>query len=89
MSRARWKGPYFASTLLKNIKPKKNKRIWSRNSTIPAIYVDKAVYVHNGQFFTRVDITRDKVGYKFGAFAKTRKHTSKRPVHRKKVKKTK
>lgn len=55
---------------------KKNKNIWSRNSTIPESLIDQSVLVHNGNKFIKTYITREKVGFKFGEFSYTRKFTS-------------
>lgn len=76
MKRSAWKNCYIASSIYKtqtNLK----KNIWSRQSTIPEFLIGKYVLVHNGKNFLKVYITREKVGYKFGEFAKTRKFTKK------------
>lgn len=75
MSRSIWKGPFSSKSLLKRgVLKKKAAKIWSRSSVIPALLINKSVLVHTGLTFKRVVITRDKVGYKFGAFATTRQH---------------
>ena len=72
MARAKWKGPYIDLNVFKN-----KKKIWSRSSTVPGSLIGKSVLIYNGREFKRVLITRDKVGFKFGEFSFTRKHTSK------------
>lgn len=70
MSRSKWKGPF--SQILKK---KKILYVWSRDSIIPAFLIGCFVYIHFGIGFKKVLITREKVGLKFGLFAKTRKKT--------------
>jgi small subunit ribosomal protein S19 len=76
MCRANWKGNFIAQSLLKN-KSVKNLKVWSRSSVIPAFLVGQLIKIHNGKDFKRIFITREKVGFKFGAFALTRKITQK------------
>ena len=73
MSRSVWKGLFLKKFLLKKI-PRK---IWSRNCSVPFYYVGQKVLVYNGKEFKKIFITREKVGYKFGEFAFTRKFTKK------------
>ena len=73
MSRACWKGYFLKKKLLGKIYQK----IWSRSSTIPFYFIGHKVMIHNGKEFKLVYITRQKVGYKFGDFSFTRKHTKK------------
>jgi small subunit ribosomal protein S19 len=80
MSRSFWKGKYIQKKILK----KTLQKIWSRSSSIPFCLVGKRVLIHNGNEFKKIFITREKVGYKFGAFSSTRKFTKKI-----KIKKTK
>lgn len=72
MTRAKWKGPYIDLNVLKN-----KKKVWSRSSTISGSLIGKSVLIYNGREFKRILITRDKVGFKFGEFSFTRKHTFK------------
>ena len=60
-----------------NIKKKKKLRIWSRSSIVPAFLIGSNVFIHFGNGFKKVLITREKVGFKFGSFAKTRKNIKK------------
>nr|NP_038188.1 ribosomal protein S19 [Synura synuroidea]AAF36954.1 ribosomal protein S19 [Synura synuroidea] len=73
MSRSKWKGKYIPRFLLKKnfILTKKNK-IWSRNSAIPFFLLNKDVFVHNGNSFKKLNISREKIGYKFGEFVFTK-----------------
>jgi len=75
MSRSKWKG-HFVDTFFKEVN-KKNLKIWSRRSSIPFYLIGTYVLIHNGKDFKKVYITREKVGFKFGEFAFTRKYTSK------------
>jgi small subunit ribosomal protein S19 len=78
MTRSIWKGNFINSHLLTDKFENKNKKIvWSRNSTIPESLVGQAVFIHNGKDFIKSYITREKVGFKFGEFAYTRKFTKK------------
>jgi len=73
MSRAKWKGPNINLPLIQNIfLHEKKTKIWSRNSVIPSILINKQVLVYNGKIFKPVFITREKVGFKFGEFSFTR-----------------
>ena len=81
MSRSVWKGNYLNSFFIKNKTIEKSKKhvliIWSRSSVIPYYLVGKFVKVYNGNKFIKIYITLEKVGYKFGEFVYTRKHTKK------------
>lgn len=79
MSRSKWKGVFLSKFLLKkdNILKNRNIYIWNRNSTIPYFLKGKYVLIHNGNQFIRTFITRERIGFKFGEFAYTRKHTKK------------
>lgn len=72
MGRSQWKGNFIAKFLLK--KTSNNVKIWSRYSIIPSELIGLFVFIHNGKEFKKVLITREKVGFKFGDFALTRKH---------------
>lgn len=79
MKRSIWKGYYISPSLYKKTNSKKKyiKEIWSRKSTVLESFVGKYFFIHNGKEFTKVYITREKVGYKFGEFAPTRKFNKK------------
>ena len=54
MGRSLWKGPLCDSAILRKIKkPKKNFKIWSRNSVIPEFLLGQTVLVHNGKEFKK------------------------------------
>lgn len=73
MTRSTWKGKFIYKFLLnEKFLKRKKKNIWTRNSTIPASLIGKAVFIHNGLRFYKCHITREKVGFKFGQFAYTR-----------------
>jgi len=72
MSRSKWKGPFIEKFLIKTIKA--NIKIWSRASIISKKYIGKFVHIHSGlKKFQKILISREKVGFKFGEFANTRK----------------
>lgn len=76
MSRSIWKGLFLDKFLLKpNLKS--GLKIWSRRSIITSKFLNKHVFVYNGKTFKKLYITREKLGFKFGAFIMTRQHTKK------------
>jgi len=82
MSRSSWKNPVNLnenSDLFLNKKIK----ILNRNSIISSSFLNKKVSIYNGKHFVNIFIDSDKIGYKFGEFAYTRKLC----VHKKKNKK--
>jgi len=87
MTRPIWKGPfidpYILSSKFSNLQ---KKIVWSRNSTIPASLIGSSVFIYNGLDYTKVHITREKIGFKFGEFAVTRKFTKKTKTTQKKKK---
>lgn len=78
MSRSIWKG-FYVNRYIGSEKffKRRKKTIWARNSIVPSTLVGKTVYIHTGKTFVKVLITREKVGFKFGEFAPTRKFTQK------------
>lgn len=75
-----WKGHFISNYLLSSkFMKKRKKEIWSRSSTIPETLVGQVVFIHNGKTFIKSYITREKVGFKFGDFAFTRRFTKKVP----------
>lgn len=73
MTRSIWKGFFIKSSYIKtDIKNKKKIYIWSRGSSIPSTLLNQTVFVYNGKIFKKLNITRDKIGYKFGCFIFTR-----------------
>jgi len=73
MARSIWKGIFLEKCFIKKIANKqKINHIWSRRTTIPAYLIGVTVLVHNGKFFRKLLVTREKVGFKFGVFIITR-----------------
>lgn len=73
MSRAKWKGYFNDLSIFRNKKIETKKIIiWSRRSTIPFFFLNKTVFIHNGNTFKKILITREKIGYKFGEFVFTK-----------------
>lgn len=90
MSRSSWKGLYINSFIGSNKFLQKSKKVvWTRNSVIPESLVNQIVHVHNGKTFVKVFISREKVGFKLGEFAPTRKYTQKYDKNKKKTQKQK
>jgi ribosomal protein S19 len=77
MSRSKWKGPFMDTYINKDIQSTKQLSIWSRRSVIPLALINKSVLIHNGLTFKKILITREKVGFKFGAFVNTRNRQKK------------
>jgi|MesohylFT_1024984.scaffolds.fasta_scaffold48478_2 small subunit ribosomal protein S19 len=77
MTRSIWKGPFVDPIFLKRKLKLQNFKIWCRSSIIPAVLIGETILVHNGKDFKRVTITREKIGFKFGEFALTRRYTLK------------
>ena len=79
MSRAKWKGNFIDNTLLKQkfLDLKRPIKIWSRRSVISSFFLNQKVLIYNGKEFKKILITREKIGYKFGALCFTRKHKTK------------
>ena len=75
MSRSKWKGFYLNKNLI--YKELKNEiKTTSRNSEIIPKFIDQMFYVYNGKIFTKVLVTKEMIGHKFGEFAFTRKKFS-------------
>ncbi len=78
MSRSKWKGNFIDKAVLKaKTENKKQIKLWSRKSVIPAFLIGSTVLIYNGKEFKKVIITREKIGFKFGEFCTTRKYKSK------------
>lgn len=73
MSRSNWKGAFIKKISNKTISSKKI-TIWTRESAIPLCLLDNYVHIYNGKSFKKIKITREKIGYKFGEFAYTKKN---------------
>lgn len=88
MRRSKWKGNFIDNSIIKlNNLNKRNKKIniWSRRSVVPAFLINKNVFIHTGQIFKKIKITREKVGFKFGEFCLTRKPKSAKKESKKKA----
>ena len=72
MSRSVWKGIFIEKSVLKIIKTKKPKKIWSRKSIILPQFLGYNFEVYNGKKFIPLSITEDMIGHKFGEFSLTR-----------------
>ena len=78
MGRSLKKGPYVDERLLEKVDKAEASgargpiRTWSRACTIVPEFVGKNFEVHNGKVFTKVYVTEDMVGHKFGEFSPTR-----------------
>lgn len=75
MNRSKWKGNFLSKFLIK--KESQITKIWTRNSVIPSKLLGQFVSIYNGQFFKKLLITQEKIGFKFGDFVLTRKYISK------------
>ena len=74
MSRSKWKGPFLNTKILQNLQNNTKKlNIATRNSEIVPNFVGLSFNVPNGKTFTKLTITNDMVGHKFGEFSPTRK----------------
>lgn len=73
MGKSSWKFNFLSSSIrkLKNTQ-NPNITVWSRNSIIPEFLIGKTVKVHNGKEFKPLNITEEKIGFKFGEFVFTR-----------------
>ena len=71
MNRSKWKGFY---TDLKNLQTKKKNKIptISRKSYITPVLVGKIFKVHSGKSFSKITISKNMIGHKFGEFVATR-----------------
>jgi len=76
MARSTWKLNYLSKSLTQTISPNKVKTIWTRDSIIPFNLLDYTVRIHNGKDFKTIKINKEKIGFKFGEFAPTRKTSS-------------
>lgn len=77
MSRSKWKGVYFSYIIYKKYLFSKKKynfiKWYTRNSTILIEFLGLHFKVYNGIRFINVFITENKIGFKFGEFAYTRR----------------
>lgn len=76
MTRSKWKFNLIKTSLRQKYSNQTIK-IWKKNESISQFLVGKSVFVYNGKLFKKINITRNRVGYKFGEFINTRKFTKK------------
>jgi len=68
-----WKLNYIPQNIIKQFITKKNLIVWDRGAIIPSILLNRIIKVYNGKEFKTFKITQEKIGFKFGEFAPTRK----------------
>ena len=79
MSRSSWKIPYIFSNRFPPLFCKEGKhkgkhiKIEKRATVVTPMFIGHTVHITNGLYFVPVTITEGHVGYKFGAFALTKK----------------
>lgn len=80
MSRSSWKIPYTFSNARphfyeegKNLRKVKNIKIENRATVITPAYIGQTVQIANGLYFVPIMVTEAHIGFKFGAFALTKK----------------
>lgn len=85
MSRSKWKGPFLDQIFLKTLIVKKPWfEVWSRRSVLTSNLIGKKIFIHNGQKFKSIIITREKVGFKVGEFSLTHQPYGKKAKLKKK-----
>jgi ribosomal protein S19 len=85
MSRSKWKSSFLDKIFLKTFIVKKPWfEVWSRRSVITSNLVGKKIYIHNGQIFKSIIVTREKVGFKVGEFSLTHQPYGKKTKLKKK-----
>jgi ribosomal protein S19 len=73
MSRSKWKLP----VVYLNTQTKPILKIWKRSSQILFRNLKDTILVHDGKEFRKIRQEREKIGFKFGCFSFTRKHSRK------------
>ena len=80
MSRSSWKIPYVFPNLRprfckegKSLSKVKNIKIEKRAAVISPAFIGQTVRIENGLYFVPIMVTEAHVGFKFGAFALTKK----------------
>lgn len=75
--RAKRKGPFITNNAFQKLKDiTKKQKIIKRNSDIVPSFVGVSFSVHNGRTFSKITVTEEMVGHKFGEFSTTRKKFS-------------
>lgn len=82
MSRSKWKIPVVDLRKRKSYTLK----VWKRNNQFLFQNLDKVVMVYDGKILRKTRPEKEKVGFKFGSFSFTRKH-SKKIINKKSSKK--
>lgn len=72
MSRSNWKNLNIVQK--KTYNNLKTVKIWNRSDVITSAFIGKTVFIYNGKIFKKINITREKIGYKYGEFSCTRTH---------------
>ena len=78
MGRSLKKGPYVVERLLEKVSRADSSgsrepiKTWARACTVVPEFIGKNFAIHNGKIFTKLYVTEDMVGHKFGEFAPTR-----------------
>lgn len=81
MARSKWKGLHTESNALRLLfakKESKEKKVWSRNTTVLDCFVDYEFKVYNGKTLKPVRIIKEMVGLKLGDFSGTRQKDRKK-----------
>lgn len=77
MSRSKWKGPFINIKVLQKLANSSKKiNLTTRNSEIVPTFVGLSFNIHNGKTITKLTITNEMIGHKFGEFCLTRKKFS-------------
>jgi ribosomal protein S19 len=76
MTRSKWK-TNLSQISLRHKKSNHTVKIWKKNEAIPSFLIGKSVLIYNGKIFKKINVTRNRVGYKFGEFIVTRKFNKK------------
>lgn len=73
MARSSWKLNYLPKFIYKQSDKKKLLTIWTRDAVIPSFLLNRLVKIYTGKEYKTIKITQEKIGFKFGEFANTRK----------------
>ena len=73
--RSKWKVPFQNKLILQIIHLKlnlNNIKLKTRSSCVSANFIDKRIFIHIGNKYKKIYLTKYHIGYKFGEFTKTR-----------------
>lgn len=74
MSRSAWKVPYISNLFFSNnYLTSPELPMWHRASIIPYSLLNKILFVYNGVWFIKLEVTIDFIGYKLGEFGFTKR----------------